>query len=225
MRYGPDHKEKTRRRILDAAAVVFRRKGFEGGSVDDVMTEAGLTAGGFYAHFPSKVELFAEAMVDALKAGRVIRGADESAEGAERVRSIARKYLSRAHCAMIEEGCMMPPLLSELFRQSESTRRAVQNVLLEVAATLEPHLTSAGTSEDPDRAFAVLALMVGGMTLARAAADDDVANRILAACRGMLDATLGDALPGPGPKPRAARSANSTRKRSNESPSNRKPKS
>ncbi len=190
MRYAADHKEQTRRRILDAAAVVFRRKGFQGGSVDDVMAEAGLTAGGFYAHFASKDELFAEAMVQTLSEARVLRGKDdESLSGAERVCSIARKYLSRAHLKMVEQGCVMPPLLADIARQSASTRRSIQNVVSEAVATLEPHLRSNNAS-DPDRAYAFLALMVGGMTLARSVADEKLSDRILAACRALIDASL-----------------------------------
>ena len=62
MRYPPGHKDETRRKILEAAATVFRRQGYHAGGVDQVMREAGLTAGGFYAHFPSKEALFAETL-------------------------------------------------------------------------------------------------------------------------------------------------------------------
>ena len=62
MRYSPDHKEKTRAKILESAATIFRRQGYHATGVDKVMEEAGLTAGGFYAHFPSKDALLAEAL-------------------------------------------------------------------------------------------------------------------------------------------------------------------
>ena len=127
MRYGADHKEKTRQRILDAAAVVFRRQGFQAGSVDDVMSEAGLTAGGFYAHFESKDDLFAAALVDTLRQARIVYGKDdEQLEGDERIASIAAKYLSPAHRKQVERGCAMPPLLADLPRQSPATRQAFE---------------------------------------------------------------------------------------------------
>ncbi|MEO1083002.1 MAG: helix-turn-helix domain-containing protein, partial [Acidobacteriota bacterium] len=66
MRYSPEHKEETRRRIVDAASRAFRRSGFENVSVAEVMKEAGLTVGGFYRHFDSKEELFDAAMVEAM---------------------------------------------------------------------------------------------------------------------------------------------------------------
>lgn len=186
MRYAADHKEKTRERILAAAATVFRRKGFSAGSVDDVMREAGLTAGGFYGHFSSKDELFLESLMQTMREARVLRGLDESADGTDRVRSISRKYLSGAHRRMIEQGCVMPPLLADLSRQDESARQVFQKMLVKVAATYGPHL---GDSAPRDRAFAILAILIGGMTLARAV-DDALSERILAACREFIDESL-----------------------------------
>jgi TetR/AcrR family transcriptional repressor of nem operon len=218
MRYTADHKEKTRRRILDAASVVFRRKGFQGGSVDDVMAEAGLTAGGFYAHFSSKDELFAEAMRQAITDARVIRGADdESRIGAERIRSITRKYLSRAHRAMVEEGCMMPPLLAELARQDEPARRGFEQKLVEIAKALEPHVSAAAEPADPDRAYAILATLIGGMTLARAAADEKLSDRILAACRRLINDSLDDSRTAFATRKKGARRTRSARKSSHSS--------
>lgn len=191
MRYATEHKQQTRERILDAAATVFRRQGFCGGSVDDVMAEAGLTAGGFYAHFKSKDQLFAEALIRVLKQGRVVTGQDdESLEGPDRIRSIARKYLSSTHRELIDRGCPMPPLLAELPRQSDETRQAFQDILHSVAASLEPHLAQTGAAEPTEQAFAMLALLIGGVSLARGVADVKLSNRILAACRNLLETAL-----------------------------------
>lgn len=191
MRYAADHKQKTRQRILDAAAIVFRRKGFAGGSVDDVMAEAGLTAGGFYAHFHSKDELFAEALLQTLRQGRVVYGKDDTnVAGAERVQAIARKYLSPAHRRMVDRGCPMPPLVADLARQSPATRRAFEKIVAEIMASLEPHLSTGEGTQEPDQALAILALMVGGLSLARAVADEGLADRILAACRQLIDSAI-----------------------------------
>ena len=84
MRYTPDHKEKTRARILESAATVFRRQGYHATGVDKVMEEAGLTAGGFYAHFPSKDALLAEALEHyaAKASGKLDRRAGRSSRAA-----------------------------------------------------------------------------------------------------------------------------------------------
>jgi TetR/AcrR family transcriptional regulator, transcriptional repressor for nem operon len=191
MRYPADRKQATRRQILDAALVVFRREGYEGAGVDAVMTEAGLTAGGFYAHFKSKKALFAEAFVDALKNARLIRGLEnEDVEGPERIRRIVGKYLSPAHRRFVTKGCPMPPLLGELARQAEPVRREFEGVLQEVAGTLAAHLPGGDAAEREDRALAILATLIGGLSLSRGVADAALGDRILAACRTMIEASL-----------------------------------
>jgi TetR/AcrR family transcriptional repressor of nem operon len=191
MRYPPDHREKTRQRILDAASIVFKRQGFQAGSVDDVMAEAGLTAGAFYAHFKSKDDLFTEALIRTLSQGRVLSGRDdESLQGEERIRSIVKKYLSPAHRSIIDRGCPLPPLLGDLPRRSEETRQAFQDVVSDLAANLSQHLPenqSAGTS---DQALALISIMVGGLSLSRAVSDDKLGDRILASCRDLIDRLL-----------------------------------
>jgi TetR/AcrR family transcriptional repressor of nem operon len=191
MRYSPQHKQATRRKILDAALVVFRRDGYEGAGVDAVMAEAGLTAGGFYAHFKSKEALFAEAFVDALKNARLIRGLEsEGVEGAERIRRIVAKYLSPAHRRFVTKGCPMPPLLGELARQGETVRRDFEGVLEEVVAALVPHVPGDAAPDREDRVIALLATLIGGLSLSRAVADEATGDRILAACRTFLEASL-----------------------------------
>ena len=199
MRYSPEHKQATRRKILDAALTVFRREGFEGAGVDAVMAEAGLTAGGFYAHFKSKEALFAEALVDALKNARLIRGLeDEGTVGPQRIRNIVGKYLSPAHRRFVTRGCPMPPLLGELARQNEAVRRDFQSVLLEVVGSLAPHLAADKSQPREDQGLALLAMLIGGLSLSRAVADEALGNRILAACRAFIEASPalnGDAAP------------------------------
>lgn len=191
MRYPADQKQKTRQRILDAAAVVFRRQGLQAGSVDRVMGEAGLTAGGFYAHFASKEALFSETFTSALREARLVFGEGlQHLSGADRIRAIADKYLSPAHRQMIDQGCPMPPLLAELPRAGEPAQRAFQEILSELIAALEPHLEKDDENTADDKALALLATLVGGMALARAVADEALADRILAACRNQIDASL-----------------------------------
>jgi TetR/AcrR family transcriptional repressor of nem operon len=190
MRYSADHKQATRRKILDAALTVFRRDGYEGAGVDAVMAEAGLTAGGFYAHFKSKEALFTEALVDALRNARLIRGLeDESIVGPERIRKIVAKYLSPAHRRFVTRGCPMPPLLGELARQNESVRRDFEAVLLDVVGALAPHFAGPDSPASEDRGLALLSMLIGGLSLSRAVADDALGERILAACRAFLESS------------------------------------
>ena len=205
MRYGPDHKRETRQRILDAAAVVFRREGFGAGSVDHVMAEAGLTAGGFYAHFASKEELFAEAFLQMLNSSRTLGAEAETSPGLDQVRAMANRYLSPAHRRLVERGCPMPPLLAELPRQNEATRRAFQGAIEALVTSMQAHFaagkSAAGPShQDMPDPLALLALLVGGISLARGVADAEFGDRILAACRQWIASSLEQNVAGE-PKP------------------------
>jgi TetR/AcrR family transcriptional repressor of nem operon len=193
MRFPKDHKAKTRERILDTAATVFRRDGFSGGGVDAVMREAGLTAGGFYAHFPSKDALFAEAIVHALRKSTLYTGPHlDGRSGAEWVAAVVGRYLSPQHRERADSGCPLPPLLPEVARGPAEAKVGFEGELRKAAELIGGHLPGSG-----DAAFAVLALMVGGMVLARGVADPALSDRILTACRAAAAEVSG---PKPVPK-------------------------
>ncbi len=160
-------KEASHERILDAAARAVRRAGHSGASVAEVMKEAGLTHGGFYAHFDSRDEMVAGALVYAgRQSARNLRQSMEvlCQKGASPFRALVEAYLSEQHMAAAETGCVVSALASEMPRQADSVLRAagervqalihlVESVLPDkVAQTEAPHIASA---------------MVGGLQLAR----------------------------------------------------------
>ena len=179
-------KQRTRERILASAGRVFRRKGYAGSGVDELMREAGLTHGGFYAHFRSKEALFAEAVVAAL--GRTAelmgRGSDDR-EGVAWLRAAVRRYMSRPHLRAVEEGCALPALVSELGRTGDAPREAFEERLLDLLADVEEKAPSGPELEPADRVLATVALCAGGVSLARAVKDPALADRILRACRAL----------------------------------------
>ena len=177
-------KQRTRERILASAGRVFRRKGYAGSGVDELMREAGLTHGGFYAHFASKEALFAEAVVRAL--GRTVELMEKEAgdlEGVAWLRGAVGRYLSRAHLEAVEEGCPMPALVSELGRAGDAPREAFEARMLELLADVEDKVPPGPGLQPADRTLATVALCVGGVSLARAVKDPALADRILRACR------------------------------------------
>jgi TetR/AcrR family transcriptional repressor of nem operon len=178
MRYPPERKEQTRQSILAAAGRVFRRVGYAAAGVDAIMAEAGLTPGGFYAHFASKEALFAELVPHALRQ-TVLGGGVPSPEDSdpEWLLGLVARYLSLGHCSEVEKGCPLPPLLADISRSGPDARAAFEGMLRESLERMQTHLP-AGTP-----AVALLALLVGGMTLARACAETTFAEEILAACR------------------------------------------
>ena len=181
MRYSPDHKEKTRAKILESAATIFRRQGYHATGVDKVMEEAGLTAGGFYAHFPSKDALLAEALehLAAKGSSTLERGLDDASDR-EWVRGIVDRYLNDSHRRRPETGCPIPSLAPEVGRAGKAPRQAFERLVGSLIAKIAAHLPPEDAEE---RAIAITALCVGGMALARAVHDPGYSDRILAACR------------------------------------------
>ena len=203
MRYQAGHKEETRKRILEAAGREFKARGFAGAGVQSIMKAAGLTHGGFYAHFRNKEALFGEAVLAALYAMREHHERwTEGLEGADWLRAFLAGYLDRRHAEQAESGCPAPALVSELGRVGEGPRREFEKGLDEWATSLADHLTTASlpASEadgDPrdDAALGVIAACIGGLALSRAVADDDLTDRILASTRRLVERAVGVDIP------------------------------
>jgi len=182
----PSRKQLTHDRIVDTAARALRSTGFDGVGVADVMKQAGLTHGGFYAHFPSRDVLLAEALE---RAGRDSRErmqrtiAAGEVRGLSRFRALVEGYLSERHLKSPESGCPVAALASEMPRQPEAVREAgatrVKSLLATVDAALPPG-HPAGT------AAAVAGQLVGALQLARALGDNAQGRRHLANARSFL---------------------------------------
>jgi TetR/AcrR family transcriptional repressor of nem operon len=182
----PDsRKEETHERIVEVAARALRRHGYAGVGVADVMKEAGLTHGGFYAHFASRDALLVEALD---RAGResseaVARAAERrAAKGVSAFRALVETYLAEAQLASLEIGCPVAALGCDMPRQSEAVREAsiarVRHLIAAVRATL-PGTTRATAS-------VIAGTLVGSVQLARALGDNAEGRAVLAAARKSL---------------------------------------
>jgi TetR/AcrR family transcriptional repressor of nem operon len=177
------HKEETHERIVAVAARAIRRNGYAGVGVADVMKEAGLTHGGFYAHFESRDALLVEALE---RAGRdsseLVARAAERRTGVSAFRSLVETYLADGQLASLETGCPVAALGCEMPRQSQIVRLAsavgVQRLIAAVRATLR---------EAPRTAASVVAgTLVGSLQLARALGDNAEGRAVLSAARKAL---------------------------------------
>ena len=181
---GPaSRKEQSHERIVDAAARAIRRVGYAGVGVADVMKEAGLTHGGFYAHFPSRDAMLVAAMERAGRDGaaRMTQSiARRRAEGASPLRALVEGYLSETHLASCEGGCPISALASEMPRQSPEVREMsasrVQG-LVEVVGRALP------ADAAPQAAMAITSNLVGAIQLARALGGNAQGRAMLAAAR------------------------------------------
>jgi TetR/AcrR family transcriptional repressor of nem operon len=172
----------TRTRIVRVASRLMRRQGLGAASVPRVMNGAGLTIGGFYAHFRSKRAMDAEVLRDTLAAERSkwFRGL-EAAPPVEWIFRAVRRYLAPAHRDQPATGCPLPAVLSELTRADDGTRAVFEEAFEAAVAEMIAHMPPE-TGDPRQRALATAALCIGGLTLSRALRGRPVSDEILAAC-------------------------------------------
>lgn len=176
-----DKKVRTRGRILDAASSALIQRGPLEPSVGEVMGAAGLTVGGFYGHFESKEALMLEAFGKLLGRRRqLLQQLDDSLDAQERRVLVAAFYLSRKHRDASTDACPLPSTLGEMGRLPESFRAVLAEHIELMVAQL------AGSPEDADKVLADLALMIGGLSLARALGDGELSDRILRAAKSAV---------------------------------------
>jgi AcrR family transcriptional regulator len=183
-------KEITHERIVEVAARAIRRSGYDGTGVADIMKEAGLTHGGFYAHFPSREVLLAEA---ADRAGAEAVALSEhiaaSVPPEQALPSMVRAYLSKEHCEDMENGCPVSALGSEMPRQAPVVRRAATRRIKEMIDVVARQLPDCGQPGAHEQALMTVATMVGTMVLARAVDDPRLSESFLEAALKKLAPT------------------------------------
>jgi TetR/AcrR family transcriptional regulator, transcriptional repressor for nem operon len=192
-RYNKEHKEATRRRIIETAARRFKQDGIDGSGIATLMGDAGLTNGAFYAHFDSKDDLVATVVGEEL--GRQATSFGELPPGRSGLEEFVRWYLSRDHRDHRNTGCPSAALLDEIGRCTKETKRAytkgAKTILDEICTRLAP--------QDPDSArgtaLALYAMMVGTMQLARALSDRKLSDAVLEEGISSATAMLADARP------------------------------
>jgi TetR/AcrR family transcriptional regulator, transcriptional repressor for nem operon len=179
--YTKGHKERTRARIVRTAAQAYRREGLHAVGLPRLMREAGLTHGGFYAHFSSKEALVAEACNSALNdIGQQLIEAVQSAPPEEKLRIVVRWYLSRRHRDQPELGCAIPALGTEIARQGPEVRASFTEGLERYASQLAQVLP--GPQDGHARREDVLQLlsgMAGAVLVSRVVDDPALSDRIL----------------------------------------------
>jgi len=187
-------KEQTRERILRAAARAIRRHGYEGVGVADVMREAGLTHGGFYAHFASRDALLAQAAEQAgLESLENLSRAVDRAKPGEELMALVDAYLADRHVEAPEQGlgCALAAAGSEVPRQSDEVRRAVSRRLKELIGLVERQFPDWGRTAAHEKAMAIVASMVGALLLARAVGDAQLSRKIRKAVRELVRGVSG----------------------------------
>jgi TetR/AcrR family transcriptional regulator, transcriptional repressor for nem operon len=191
MRYSREHKQETHERIVRKASVRLREKGAHGIGVADLMKEAGLTHGGFYAHFDSREALVIEAFTYASKRSRAHwhKMAEQTAPE-KRLALIVDTYLSPLHRDNPGHGCSIATLGAEIARESPKTRKAFAAELEQLIELIADHIPASSRKASRKQATAILSTMMGALVMSRIAGNGEFSEEILAAGR---EAALGRA--------------------------------
>jgi TetR/AcrR family transcriptional regulator, transcriptional repressor for nem operon len=191
MRYSREHKLETHARIVKRASVRLREKGAHGIGVADLMKDAGLTHGGFYAHFDSRealvIEAFAHAMDRSTERWRKI---GETTAPDKRLAMIVDSYLTPVHRDDPGHGCAIPTLGAEIARESPKTRKAFAAKLEQMIDMMADQISDVSRKAARKQAMSAIATMMGTLVMARVAGTGEFSEEILAAGR---EAVLGRA--------------------------------
>jgi len=184
MRYSREHKQETHARIVRKASVRLREKGAHGVGVADLMKEAGLTHGGFYAHFDSRealvIEAFAYAMDRSIEHWRK-RVAQIPPE--KRLPAIVESYLTTLHRDDPGRGCAVPTLGAEIAREGPKARKAFAAKLEQMIGLIAEQIPNVPRKAARKQASATLATMMGALVLSRIAGNGEFSEEILSAGR------------------------------------------
>ncbi|MBY0553092.1 TetR/AcrR family transcriptional regulator [bacterium] len=174
-------KIESKERILNVASRLFKKNGFTATGIDQIMEEAGLTAGAFYAHFKSKTDLLEQSIEHSFKFSRHLLLKDtEHLQGEEKIRTIMSRYISTTHRDLPEKGCMIPALASEIYRGSNKSSELIGKYVNKWAELMIEHITRDVTYEEKKEiALNLISQAVGTILLSRMVNNSKLSDEIL----------------------------------------------
>ncbi len=191
MRYNPDHKVRTHRRIVRNASRQLRAKGLNGPAVTTLMKASGLTHGGFYRHFGSRDDLVVEAIEESLRELRDrLVAAAKDAESGEGWKAMVKSYLSLERCDDAGDGCPIAALAPDIARTRPAVKQRSSAAILKFRQEILPFMPGKDADEKATSFLAILSSMVGAIAIARTMPDPAVRQRILNSVRDYLLASF-----------------------------------
>lgn len=162
-------KIESKQRILNVASRLFKKNGYAATGIDAIMAEAGLTAGGFYAHFKSKTDLLEQTLEHAVKKSAQLLMKDEvPLTGSDKINSMMKKYVSVVHRDLVEKGCVLPALGSEIYRTSKRSRQIAGEYIDKWANAMAKEWPEAiPDNQKKQKALGLISQAVGAILLSR----------------------------------------------------------
>lgn len=186
-RYSPEHKQKSKQTLIDAAAELFRKKGYMGVGIDELCAAAGLTRGAFYGHFASKAKLFSAVLFGAHDFVRRLR--ERPGNTTSQLRSqgvgVASDYLTPKHREAVVGGCSLSALAADTLRADQEAQGAYAQAVIAVVQELRRG-ADGEVAMTADQARAILALCVGGLLINNACGANGEGEKVALAARRAL---------------------------------------
>lgn len=190
MPYSKAHKEQSRLSILKSAVRRFTRKGFDKTSIDEVMADAELTRGAFYAHFKSKQDLYSQAIASTPLFSIFGKIKPNELDDKAWMAQLVGGYLSPLHVHKTDLPCPLAFLVTDVAVSEPSTRQAYTDVFLKMNRLISRY-TRRFSECDKDSVMAVTAMMIGGVAVARTLSDRKSQDQLLKSCRQVALELLG----------------------------------
>jgi TetR/AcrR family transcriptional regulator, transcriptional repressor for nem operon len=187
MRYEPKHKERTHQRIVQSASRQFRSEGMNGPGVATLMKASGLTHGGFYKHFTSKDELFAQAVDESVREiGEMLTDCAKRAPHGKSWKEIVKKYLSVEHCGHPGMGCPIAALAPDIARTRVPVRKKIRDSMEAYKKRLLEFMPGDSSGEKQKNFALIFTAMVGAVAVARTMSNQDEKAQLLGLVRNHL---------------------------------------
>ena len=186
MRYEPEHKVRTRERIVRNAARKLRGEGLSGPGVAGVMKASGLTVGGFYKHFRNKDELLTEAIAQAFSDNERLYASVQTVPREDRWKELVRLYLSPDHCDRPDTGCPVAALAPEMARAKPSIRKRISGLIKERTDRWVEFMPGRTAAEREQNFFVIFNSMVGALSVARILTEPAEKQKVLNSMRNHL---------------------------------------
>ncbi len=189
MPLSPEHKQRSREKILASAYKLFSRNGYDAVSIDQVMAEAGLTRGAFYAHFKNKNALYRQSIIAAVNESVLLEEKPEDISEVEWLKLLLHRYMSRGHVERAKTPCPLACLASDAAIRNSEVRETYTDLYHGMNQAIEQR-THSLSEFGRQQVLALSAMMIGSVAVARAVSDDGVADEVLEACRTMAEQML-----------------------------------
>lgn len=177
-----EHKQQSRERILQSAYRLFSQHGFEQVSIDQIMQDAEMTRGGFYAHFSSKEALYKQAMITAAKQSRLVQEKPEEVADEDWIMRLLNAYLSEQHIKGEDVSCPLAFLTTDIAIRKDEVQATYTEIYKRMNKKILSYTDSYSACND-EKMLAVTAMMIGGVSIGRALNDEVLSKRLLDACK------------------------------------------